>query len=203
MCQLLPLVRQDGLLILALFLASVLHEQQGGGGFERAVGVVEVEVIRLDTGEPPVWFCTRAATCLCAEALFPAARAPPRTSRERPGGFHLARVGVANVLTLFRTVPERCRRSPAPMRRRVSAAESGLSYMRSPWRSGSSGRLSQEFSILDTAAFSTFSVCFRHSLDTFSATCSAAHARGTCESGSLREGGCCIPNKGSYIKLYI
>ena len=92
MCQLLPLLRgrtpDTG-----LFLASVLHEQQGGGGLvrglERAVGDVEVGVIRLDMGEPPVWFCTRAATCLCAEALFPAARAPPPTSRERPGGFHL------------------------------------------------------------------------------------------------------------------
>jgi hypothetical protein len=84
MCQRLPLVRQDGLVILALFLASVLHEQQGGGGLERAVGDVEVEVIRLDTGEPHVWCCTRAA----------------RTSRERPGGFHLANWR-SNVLTLI------------------------------------------------------------------------------------------------------
>ena len=53
MCQLLPLVRQDGLDILALVLASVLHEQQGGGGLDRAVGEVQVEVNRLDTGDPP------------------------------------------------------------------------------------------------------------------------------------------------------
>ena len=52
MSQLLPMVRLHGLRIVAQLLVSVLHEQQGGGGLDRAV-VMEVEVNRPDTREPP------------------------------------------------------------------------------------------------------------------------------------------------------
>ena len=52
MSQLLPMVRLHGLPIVAQLLVSVLHEQRGGGGLDRAV-VFEVEVNLLDTREHP------------------------------------------------------------------------------------------------------------------------------------------------------
>ena len=52
MSQLLPMVRLHGLPIVAQLLVSVLLEQRGGGGLDRAV-VFEVEVNLLDTREHP------------------------------------------------------------------------------------------------------------------------------------------------------
>ena len=109
MCQLLPLVRQDRLLILALLLASVLHEQPAGGGLERAVGEVEVVVNLLDTREPPGLVPYEGgdpSLRLRHYSQLPELRLVHR--EQRLGCFHLARVGVEHRPTL-----RRCRNDAA------------------------------------------------------------------------------------------
>ena len=211
MCQLLPLVRQDRLLILALLLASVLHEQPAGGGLERAVGEVEVVVNLLDTREPPGLVPYEGgdpSLRLRHYSQLPELRLVHR--EQRLACFHLVRVVVEDEPTLPRCrndaadvvhpCGDACLRRRVPLQRHAAAFWEKLQQRKA--KSGNS-------ELLDAAAFYTFAfaVFFRHSPSTQLSKKNLLCARG--REGRRRasprqygEGVCCIPNKGNYMILY-